>query len=76
MQIRKYSYQQDIRKSGIPMPIWQNKLRSTCQLKKLPAKPVGHFSKLTSHRTDKEMTEEKKYEMMLMEILISLENTN
>ena len=31
--------------------------------KPLPAKPVGLFSKVTSHRTDKEMTEEKKYEI-------------
>ena len=27
------------------------------------AKPVGLFFKVTSHRTDKEMTEEKKYEI-------------
>ena len=29
----------------------------------LPATPVGLFSKVTSHRTDKEMTEEKKQEI-------------
>ena len=29
----------------------------------LPAKPVGFFPKATSHRTNKEMTEEKKYEI-------------
>ena len=31
--------------------------------RQLPAKPVGLFSKVTSHRTDKDMTEEKKYEI-------------
>ena len=29
----------------------------------LPAKPVGFFSEVNSHGTDKEMTEEKKYEI-------------
>ena len=29
----------------------------------LPVKPVGLFSEVTAHRTGKEMTEEKKYEI-------------
>lgn len=29
----------------------------------MPAKPVGLFSKATSHRTDNEIAEEKKYEI-------------
>ena len=62
-QIRRSNHQQDIRKSRIPIPTWRKKLRSNCQPKKLPAKPVGLVSKVTSHRTDKEMTEEKKYEI-------------
>ena len=45
------------------MPTWRKKLRSNCKPKKLPAKPVGLFSKVTSHRTDKEMTEERKCEI-------------
>ena len=44
------------------MPPWRKKLRSNCQPKKLPAKPVRLFSKVTSHRNNKEMTEEKKYD--------------
>ena len=61
-QIRRSNHQEDIRKSKIPIPTWRKKLRSNCQPRKLPAKPVRLFSKVTSHRTDKEMTEEKKYE--------------
>ena len=37
-------------------------MRSNCQPKKFPAKSVRLFSKVTSDRTDKEMTEKKKYE--------------
>ena len=29
----------------------------------LPGKPVSPFSKVTSHRTDKQLTEEKKYKI-------------
>ena len=61
-QIRRSNHQEDIRKSKIPIPTWRKKLRSNCQPRKLPVKPVRLFSKVTSHRTDKEMTEEKKYE--------------
>ena len=61
-QIRRSNHKQGIRKSRISIPAWQKKLRSNCQPKKLPAKPVRLFYKVTSHRTDKEMTEEKKYE--------------
>ena len=52
-QIRRSNHQQGIRKSRIPIPTWRKKLRSSFQPKKLPAKPVRHFSKVTSHRTDK-----------------------
>ena len=61
-QIRRSNHKQSIRKSRIPIPTWQKKLRSNCQPKKFPAKPVRLFYKVTSHRTEKEMTEEKKYE--------------
>ena len=51
-QIRRSNHQQDIRSSRIPIPTWRKKLRSNCQPKKLPAKPVGLFPKVTSHRTN------------------------
>ena len=62
-KVRGSNHQQDIRNSRIPIPTWRKKLRSNCQPKKLPAKPVGLFPKVTSHRTNKEITEEKKYEI-------------
>ena len=62
-QIRRSNHQQDTRKSRIPIQTWRRNLRSNIQPKKLQAKPVGLFSKVTYHRTDKNMTEEKKYEI-------------
>ena len=62
-QIRRSNHQQDIRKSRIPIPTWRKKLRSNSQPKKLPAKPEGLFSKVTSHRADKEIIEEEKYKI-------------
>ena len=63
MQIRRSDHQKDIRKSRIPVLTWQKKLRSNCQPRKLPTRPVSLFSKVTSHKTDNEITEEKKYEI-------------
>lgn len=45
----------------------------------MPAKSVGLFSEAISHRNDNEITEKKKINtklMMMLEILISLEDTN
>ena len=63
VQIRRSNHQQDIRKWKIPIPTWQQTLRSNCQPKEMPNKLVGLFSKVTFYGTDKEMTEEKKYKI-------------